>query len=332
MNMRSKIIDLISEAGIGYIEKSKTIFTTCPSCGQSDKFSILKANGSGICYRGSCDFSLEGKGRPFEQWLALTLNIDESDAKRMMRNSKYKEDELNVNHGIPEPIEVGNPFDAKERDYGLTPVVFPEMHMLPISDIKSIAGLTYLAKRGISLETAAKYDIYYSVLHRRVYFPIKINDTVYGYQGRHIDDVPNQMRMRNNEGFARAKLVMFADNLQDSEFAIMTEGPFDALKFDHIGSNICTMGKSVTDQQIKLIESYGIGRLYLALDDDAVTEMIDISLKTCLSVYLLQTPKSCIDRCAVLNKKADFGECTAEETTEAFHNARPLFMPQVKNE
>ena len=56
MDMRSRIVDLISEAGVGFKEKANTIYTTCPICQKDDKFSILKKNGACICYRGTCTF------------------------------------------------------------------------------------------------------------------------------------------------------------------------------------------------------------------------------------------------------------------------------------
>ena len=130
--------------------------------------------------------------------------------------------------------------------------------------------------------------------------------------------------MRNNEGFSRETLVMFADNLIGSNFAIVAEGPVDAIKFEQVGGNICTMGKVVTDKQLDIIKSYGIQKVYLALDDDALLEKNLVAEKLNLTTFRLSVPKSCIERCEKIGKKADFGECTFDEARQAFESAIPV--------
>ena len=111
---------------------------------------------------------------------------------------------------------------------------------------------------------------------------------------------------------------------EKSDFAIVAEGPFDGLKFEKVGSNISTMGKVVTEQQLERIYSYGVSKLFLALDDDAAYEINEIVQKTHLECFRLNVPESCRARCAAMGKKADFGECTYEEAEYAFLNATPM--------
>lgn len=281
-------------------------------CDSEDKFSILKHNGACKCYRGSCDFGR----RWFADWVSMIYNISMRDARALIDNQEINPDKLDETK-----IDF-NPQEEVQDD--LDEVPYPEFHMSPINSELGKPGLAYLESRGITLEMAVKYEMTFSALQRRVYFPIKMNGRFYGYQGRAIDKVDESMRMRNNDEFRRDRLVMFADNLEDSDYAIIAEGPVDALKFEKVGANVCTMGKVVTDQQLEMIYSYGVSKIFLALDDDAAFEINEIVQKTHLQAYRLNIPDSCRERCAGKGKKADFGECTYEEAEQAFLNATPM--------
>jgi hypothetical protein len=322
--MRYKIIDFLSENGLEYKEKSRTIHTECPVCHSSDKFSILKENGSCICYRGSCSFGRQW----FPSFVSLVSGITEKEARKMLygkdeRIKQVKSSDWQIKlelddeeqHSEPSPLD------------GIPTVTYPEWFMLDIDSSESSDGLNYLLSRGITLEMAKKYDIKYSKFYRRVYLPIKMNGEVYGYQGRAIDKVAEKDRMRNNEGFRRDTFVMFADNLIGAEHVIISEGPFDAMKFEQVGGSVSTLGKVVTNKQLQIIKNYGIMKVYLALDEDAaseINELGNILRRDGLEVYRIEVPQSCIDRCEKLGKKADIGECTFEEAALAFKNAYKL--------
>ena len=335
MSLRDKIVELIAESGVGYVEKSRTIHTTCPSCGRDDKFSILKENGSCICYRGTCSFGKQW----FDNWVALTYGISIRDAKDKIQDRFYQKKEvldLNLGWKIPTTSHEDLEMEPDSREWllsGIESIAFPEFHMVPISHMDAEEGVTYLDNRGINAELASKYDICYSKTFRRIYLPIYMNGTVYGYQGRHIDPVEDGLRIRNNIGFHRETLVMFADNLVNKSYAILAEGPFDALKFDLVGGNISTMGKVVTEKQMEIIKSYGISDLYLALDDDAANEMNEIVNKyACqFNLFKVNLPQSCVDRCTLTGKKPDFGECSMDEASVAFKTAQPIGLGQILN-
>jgi hypothetical protein len=319
VNLSEKIKNIIAEQGLSFKERSRTIYTYCPVCGRDDKFSILKQNGACICYRATCDF---GK-RWFVDWIVLTANISHTEAKALLAGVEINqfEDEngqLQINLNDPTEVDVSNFNNIK-------PVKFPEFHMIKIDQTEAFDGQKYLESRGIPTNIAAEYDIYYSPVFRRVYFPVKVNGTTCGYQGRHIDAVPNSDRVRNNEGFSREQLVMFLDKTQDNDYVIISEGPIDAIKFHFAGSNICTMGKIITEKQQKLIFNKKIKKIYLALDEDADIESRQLYRKYGDRIFfLVKIPESAKIRCANLNKKADFGECTFEECLQAFKGAEEL--------
>ncbi|MGH7241570.1 MAG: hypothetical protein ACREGB_04705 [Candidatus Saccharimonadales bacterium] len=142
----------------------------------------------------------------------------------------------------------------------------------------------------------------------------------YGWQARAIDPVDDKDRMRNNTGYGRGTLLMFADRLSSARYAVIGEGPVDAIKFDRVGGNVASMGKVVTARQLQEILKFPIEALYLALDDDAADEMTELAKQVEIPVYRLLVPQTCIDRCRISGKKPDFGECTFEECEQAFNN------------
>lgn len=330
MSVRDRIVSIINEAGVGLSEKERTIRTECPVCHREDKFSILKKNGACICYRGSCSF---GK-KWFVDWIAITFSISVEDAKAKYKGTGAEDEEilelsadLKIGWTPRDPDE--DPLDAIVRD--IVPIDFPEFHMATLDRPDAAEGVRYLASRGVDLAMAQRYGVCYSKYYRRVYFPVTMEGVTYGYQGRHIDQVLDHQRMRNNTGFRRECMVMFADQMIGKDFAIIAEGPFDAIKFDQVGGNVCTMGKVVTSKQLDIIRAYDVSTLYLALDDDAVAEMNEIvsRVKSGLDVYRINVPESCRERCQSAGKKADFGECTMDEASQAFRSATRLGMHRL---
>lgn len=199
------------------------------------------------------------------------------------------------------------------------PLAFAET----LDSTSSIPAVFYLESRGIPKNIAKKYDIWFNYLNERIVFPIKHEKRCVGWQARAIKD-DTFPKMLNNTGFQRASSVMFIDNVKPNSFVIIAEGPIDAIKFDACGNSVATMGKMISSKQLELILSKNPQRVYLALDDDAAEEMRKLQSTLKVPVYKIDVPESCKQRCNLLNKKADFGECTFEECLEAFKNARKL--------
>jgi len=311
-NLGPRIKEIIAEQGLEFKEKQRTIHTTCPQCGLSDKLSILKENGASICYRGSCQF----KGW-FDDWLALTAGISKKEASEKIFETRR----LTLEETLR--IEINLDDNAMPEFTGMDAIEWPLDGALTLDSIEAYEGANYIIRRGIPIVIAMKYGIMYSSRTRRILIPVMRDGVCFGWQGRAIDLVDNKDRMRNNIGFRRDSLVMFLDQLKGSNHGIICEGPFDAMKFNMIGGNIATMGKIVSDKQFKLIADSGIKKLYFAMDDDAADEMNQIRQKVvAIECYKIELPQACAQRCASVGKKADFGECTFEEAAQAFHDAQ----------
>ena len=317
-NLEPIVKRILEEEGIDFRERPKTIQSVpCPQCGKSDKFSILKENGSCICYRGSCRFGRQW----FDVWLSETANISLKAAR--VRIYGKKEDEP---QSTPLLLDSAPQEEKKLEDY-LLPLPWPEPGFLSLRDPESVDGLNYLLNRGISLEISEAYQIKYSPYTRRVIFPVIMDGICYGWQARAIDK-DNPQRMLNNTGFKRERLVMFADNIKNLKRVIVAEGPVDALKFIKVGGFVCTMGKGFSDHQVELLSStLPPGSIWLlAMDDDAIDEMHKLARMVAPDpVYRLYVPESCMERCKKVGKKPDFGECTPDECVESLKNAQVFY-------
>jgi hypothetical protein len=318
-HLYGKIKELFEEYDIQYTEKHRTFYLPCPVCGKSEKFSMLKNKGSTICYRASCDYGQKS----VVEWLMLVGNLTKEDAsKKINENTELKVQDSIYRLKSFDEIETETEKNKRDQVVRLGAIPWPAFGTLSLKSDASIDAAKYLESRGLSIEIAETYGIRYNVLQRRVVLPVLMDGECYGYQGRAIDKVDSGFRMRNNEGFQRANLVMFLDNLKTSKHVILTEGPFDGLKFHKVGGFITTMGKEVSNQQLELIQEKArhIDKWYVAFDDDAVTDMKILAKRIKKPLHRLIVPESCVVRCKAEGKKADFGECTFDEAEESLIN------------
>lgn len=193
-----------------------------------------------------------------------------------------------------------------------------------LTDPASAAGVAYLAKRNISLEVAIEYGIGFHPGDQRVLFPVVVEGVLRGWQGRYIHSteqvgdggriirIPKVMTV----GKLGKELFMFQDRLKGSPHAVLTEGPFDALKCHLVGGAVASMGKDVSTRQIDILVRSGVKCLYIGLDRDADKPVGHIvkTLFGVMKLYRLLPPPH----------RDDLGDCTMEEVAEQFWSAEEL--------
>lgn len=317
--LADRIKEIIDDCGFQYTERPRTIYTSCPLCGSNKKFSILKENGASICYRGSCDFGR----RWFEDWIALTKNISRFEAKQILHGNGelgYSIDEKNT-------LDLSNPFDFDFMS-DLEPINWPPPLCVNLSSTEAKEGVQYLNGRGIPCDVAERHNIVYCPVERRVTIPMTYYGTCYGYQGRAIDPVSPGFRMRNNINFRKDRMLAFFDQAMDYEHLIITEGPFDAMKFANLGGYVSTLGKNISKHQIELMHQLKPKAVFIALDEDATKEafelansMRDVNRK----VYITKVTESCRLRCNKEGRKYDFGECSFEEAVKSIKESVRIY-------
>lgn len=300
--------NLIKNGGLSFSESPSSFLFECPKC-HKRKLAIHKNKGFWSCYKCKSDGF---KGRP-ENILHILfgMNIDEARSQIYDNFEQFKPQIfLKLNIKDPWDDEISDSVPEYEMD-DLQEVILNPMFVDFSSELFE-PGKKYLNGRGITEDLIKKHNILYSPFTQSVVFPVKNGQKYYGWQERGI----KSDRKYTMPGLQREKALMFFENILDSNHAIITEGPVDALKCDHLGGAVCTMGKIVTDHQLKMIVNK-VKTVYVALDPDASVEKNQIcnKLSSQCQVYVMTPPEG----------RKDFGECTPEEAEKAFNEAVPYF-------
>jgi hypothetical protein len=295
-------------------ENARSYIFDCPACGGHEKLYIEKDTGRSVCFKHKTE-NCPTKKTGIIKTLHLISEVPFDVIKREMADEIISTPEEQLN--FDEPVFSDDTVD-EDRLLPITDEKLPfDCKLINWPDSKD--GLTYLQGRGLDLDTLMKYSIMYSPYFKRVIFPVIMNNELYGWQGRAIDK-NNLLKMYNLPGEWKTQSLMFFDNLKNTDFAIIAEGPVSALKFAKVGNFVATMGKAVAEKQLQLILETGIKKIYLALDPDAALEMEELVHR-----LLLQSanPVKCF-LVKVPTGKDDFGDCSYEECKNAFENAEAL--------
>ena len=312
MSLEYVIQNILDEASVRYKTNARSFIVDCPRCGKTDKIYIDKDDGHYICWVCAEIDGFKG-GNPVRALSTLTgLREDE------IRSSLYGLEAANRRLvGIDVDLEDVFPsFKATQPE----PLEL-SVDMIPIGAAAAVDGQQYLLGRGVPIQIATAYGIRYWPRFRRIIFPLMVNGTCYGYQARMID--PQQdgdVKILSSRNLPRKQIVMFADRLVGQTHAVVTEGPFDALKAHLLHGNVATLGKHITTQQLEFIKSYGISKIYFALDTDALGGIAKLAYDCGVEAYLLRVPPG----------REDLGDSLPGEVLEQMKNAEPIrsgFLP-----
>jgi len=315
--------EFIRNSGLRPRNNSLSYVFACPRCAKKDKLYIRKRDGRFVCW--VCRESDGYQGRAEFALADLTgVNVKEVQAALYggivdSNGDAYLHVQLRDFFGED---------DETPEDIGFTPL-YPTMFppdIYPIDEPASRRGLAYVESRGIDLALAKTYDLHYQPAKLRVVVPIVMGGELFGWQARIVDGLETYYdeetdtvrevpKVLGNEGLVRERTLMFADNLQGSPHAVITEGPFDGIKAHLCGGNVATMGKGVSEAQIALVRNAGIRKVYLALDEDAARDTMRLCEKMGdLELYLLRTPPG----------RSDLGASTPQEVYREFLRAQRI--------
>jgi len=269
------LLELLENAGIRPKGSKKAYILTCPRCTKRDKLYIRKSDARFICFYCREKTNFQGAGE-----YALTEITGKSiqELRKLLYGYEGTEGFVSLDVSFKDFFD-----ESDEVVVGSQPL--PTVEFSP--DFKeldsqwSIPGVEYLAKRGVSFELAVKYGIKYWPARSRIVFPVSSRGRLLGWQSRTIKpaewidsdgDLVSIPKSLTYDGLAKDRALMFADNIS-GEHAIVTEGPFDAIKADLCGGAVCTMGKAVSFHQINLLVNSGISKMYFGLDPDASQEV-----------------------------------------------------------
>lgn len=180
-------------------------------------------------------------------------------------------------------------------------------------------AIQYLHERGVAdAKLIEDYQLKYNVAMHAVIFPVIRDGQIYGWQARRIEPKEGELRLISQRSFAKGKFLLNYDRAKTFKRVILVEGPFDCLHTE-IGngiSGVASLGKNVSQDQIKLILDLPSPQIYLGLDPDASDQVYDVIRRIGLGkrVYRIWPPKH----------RKDFGECTQAEVLEAVLSAVPV--------
>lgn len=333
-----KLREFIEGQGLSHKKNSRSYVFDCPRCRGKQKLYMEVRGGRFKCMK--CASVERFQGRPEFALADLALM-----SLREVRAALYGANFTGV--AIELDIELATFFgedDIIDSDAVDIPTMAFPLTYYDLSHPHAKRGVEYLAGRGIDLELAKAYHLRFSPEERRVIFPVELGERLVGWQKRTI--VPHEVfdlieertftaaKMLSSKDVPTAHVVMFANNLVGSEHVVICEGPIDAIKMHKAGGNVATMGKSVGQGQIKtlrnptrlsceqvsVLSTSGIKKVYLALDPDAARETSRLVREfSDLETYVVRLPKGA----------KDVGELSLDEAYRCFLNAEPASPGKV---
>lgn len=283
---------------------SRSYVFDCPFCDGTKKLYVSKKDGITVCFKGKNEDCPKAGSKPYFA-MARLAGITYSEAKRILASGGVKiyHDQIKVDLDS-DPIPDRDPLPLADLP--------PDIIML--NNPEAIKAVEYLESRGADINQLIELQTMYSPGRRRVIFMVFNDGKLVGWQGRAIGKVDKALRMDNFPGAWKSRSLMFEQNIKNSDHVILTEGPFDALKFKNVGGYVATMGKSISSSQLDIILEHGIKNIYLALDRDAydminnIANYLNENSHNKLNIWRLDIPEN----------REDFGDCTYEECELAF--------------
>lgn len=317
--MEAEIRSLLQENGVAFKTNGKSFIITCPRCSKKDKLYVRRNDGRFVCWY--CK-EIDGfHGRP-EYALAELCALPMAEIrKRLYGDESTRPAVLYLDIDLAD-FEDDDYMDIVEPPKAIS---WP-LDFFDLDHAASAKGVAYLERRGIPKAIAMEYGIRYYPAKSRVIFPVQSRGSLFGWQERLVEnDTPywdnrtqkmkSPLKVITSTDLQRDRTLMFADRLEGSHHAIITEGPVDALKAHLCGGNVATMGKAVAQSQLNLIRNSGIHKLYLGLDPDAYLEINRIrKLMADVVLYDLRPPAP----------YKDLGEMSMEAVKNLFDHAPEL--------
>lgn len=275
MSIGVTIKGLLDEGGISYKQSGKSYILSCPRCFKRDKLYIRKSDGRFVCW--VCKETEGFSGSP--EWaLTEVLGLPIPELRKALYGTEQYRAVLMMDLALTDFFDEG---DDIPINVNILTEIEPDPDFRELDTPAGEAGRLYLESRGISLEIAKEYGIKAWPVKNRIVFPCLVGGKLVGWQDRYIGptkyvDEETQVTVNipkaiTSAGLKRDRVLLFGDRIT-GDHAILTEGPFDALKAHLCGGNVATLGKAVSRTQLNLLKMSGIKKLYLALDPDAFVE------------------------------------------------------------
>lgn len=215
------------------------------------------------------------------------------------------------------------------KDYSGIGEVIPEKkkskvkHLELPTDSFTLAERKYLKLRGFSPKYLnKKYHIVGGGISGkwkfRIIIPVYFNGKLMSWTGRSILskeklkelDVPRYKNLSIEQSVKNIKELFFnLDNCKEKK-VVLTEGPFDVLRFD--GNAICSMGTELTESQVSLLAER-FEKVFILFDNEP--EAQEKARKFGLQLSSIGIEVEIVDAYGDFGKN-DMGECSLEEINQ----------------
>lgn len=178
-------------------------------------------------------------------------------------------------------------------------------------------------KRKLTLETIQKFNLMYSVsgqYSKRVIIPYYENGDIIGFNSRYIGECESSYRYRYNINHCRFDSYLYNfDNIDNYEYCILVEGPFDLMYMVQCGFKnvISTLNTRVSLGHIKKLIKFK--KIIFCFDNDVETKAGQNAVMKHASEILSLCPSANLYMVKLPEGK-DPNECTSEELHESFRH------------
>ena len=244
------------------------------SQGSGDSFGVDLGKQAWACQSDSCVKARQGrKGGNILEFVALKEGVTVRDAALKLAewfsiDSPKPENGSAKREGAPPPkVEIVKPREGSEDQSGEAnkPLNFA---------LKGIDhGHPYLKVRGITEETACKFGVGYfggnGSMKGRIVFPIRdLTGELAAYAGRSIDDSIDP-RWKFPSGFRKSLELFGILEAAEKPMIAIVESFWGVLALHQAGiSAIALMGRSMSQDQLALLEPLGTASIIVILDGD----------------------------------------------------------------
>jgi hypothetical protein len=222
------------------------------------------------------------------------LGADDTDIKRLVIEA-IRVRELVAPEAVKQEAEEEK-IDFKARDLPESSVSFRAMmshHLL--DDFKNVPGLLNSAVNYTNLRKMDydRYDFYWTdstehSLHQRVIIPFIWQGRTIGYTARAVTD---GVKPKYYSSYEPNFVFNINNQLADSKFVIVCEGPFDAMSID----GVAVLNNECNETQADIIESLGREVIVVADRDRAGAKMINNAIEYGWSVSFPVWLETCKD-------------------------------------
>lgn len=266
----------------------------CPWCGGTQTLYVLvdsndpdeRPNGSWVCYR--CPDGAKSFWRLYAELEGIDIKAAKAQAMgqrmRLLHPGGFGASAHRALHSLEgvrkQSVFLQPPPPVKE------PAPLPP-GFIPVWDGKTVRLPQYLVHRRVTWQVAARYGLGYcdsGPWAHRIVFPVQdpFDASRRGFVTRAIRDEGEERRWISGRGASR--MIFGLAQALPNETVGMVEGGFDVLgcaraAFPAIG----IMGKGVPVDLVRALYQYGVRRIWLALDPDALADAIQGGLLAPLS-------------------------------------------------